>query len=115
MPRPTRLVLALAGIVVALLATLGIAACGGGGDDSAGSILKDTFSGSKSVKSGDLDVVINFSGRGGQAASQGPVGLKLSGPFQTQMVAYELGIHGIQVGWKITPPPVRIVVWTSSR
>ena len=21
------------------------------------------------------------------------------------MVAYELGIHGIQVGWKITPPP----------
>jgi hypothetical protein len=28
-----------------------------------------------------------------------------SGPFQTQMVAYELGIHGIQVGWKITPPP----------
>jgi len=28
-----------------------------------------------------------------------------SGPFQTQMVAYELGIHGIQVGWKDTPPP----------
>jgi hypothetical protein len=28
-----------------------------------------------------------------------------SGPFQTQMVAYELGIHGIQVGWKMTPPP----------
>jgi hypothetical protein len=28
-----------------------------------------------------------------------------SGPFQTQMVAYELGLHGIQVGWKVTPPP----------
>jgi hypothetical protein len=28
-----------------------------------------------------------------------------SGPFQTQMVAYELGIHGIKVGWKVTPPP----------
>jgi hypothetical protein len=28
-----------------------------------------------------------------------------SGPFQTQMVAYELGIHGIQVGWKETPAP----------
>ncbi len=28
-----------------------------------------------------------------------------SGPFQTQMVAYELGIHGIDVGWKETPPP----------
>ena len=28
-----------------------------------------------------------------------------SGPFQTQMVAYELGVHGINVGWKETPPP----------
>ena len=32
-----------------------------------------------------------------------------SGPFQTQMVAYELGIHGIQVGWKVTPPPGVVV------
>jgi hypothetical protein len=28
-----------------------------------------------------------------------------SGPFQTQMVAYELDIHGIDVGWKETPAP----------
>jgi hypothetical protein len=28
-----------------------------------------------------------------------------SGPFQTQMVAYELGLHGIDVGWKETPAP----------
>ena len=28
-----------------------------------------------------------------------------SGPFQTQMVAYTLGIHGIQVGWTETPAP----------
>jgi hypothetical protein len=28
-----------------------------------------------------------------------------SGPFQTQMVAYELHLHGIQVGWKETPAP----------
>ena len=28
-----------------------------------------------------------------------------SGPFQTQMIAYELGIHGIEVGWRVTPPP----------
>ena len=28
-----------------------------------------------------------------------------SGPFQTQMVAYELGIHGIDVGWAVTPAP----------
>ena len=34
-----------------------------------------------------------------------------SGPFQTQMVAYELGVHGINVGWKETPPPG----WSSAR
>jgi hypothetical protein len=28
-----------------------------------------------------------------------------SGPFQIQMVAYELHRHGINVGWKETPPP----------
>jgi hypothetical protein len=28
-----------------------------------------------------------------------------SGPFQTQMVAYTLGLHGIQVGWTETPAP----------
>jgi hypothetical protein len=28
-----------------------------------------------------------------------------SGPFQTQMVAWELGIHGIQIGWRTSPPP----------
>lgn len=28
-----------------------------------------------------------------------------SGPFQIQMVAYELGLHGIEVGWKETPAP----------
>jgi hypothetical protein len=27
------------------------------------------------------------------------------GPFQTQMIGYELGIHGIDVGWKETPAP----------
>jgi hypothetical protein len=28
-----------------------------------------------------------------------------SGPFQTQMVAYELHVHGIRIGWSSTPPP----------
>ena len=41
---------------------------------------------------------------GGQEALLACGGM-YSGPFQTQMVAYELGIHGIQVGWKVTPPP----------
>jgi hypothetical protein len=41
---------------------------------------------------------------GGQEALLACGGV-FSGPFQTQMVAYELGIHGIQVGWKTTQPP----------
>jgi len=28
-----------------------------------------------------------------------------SGPFQTQMIAWELHIHGIRIGWRSTPPP----------
>jgi hypothetical protein len=32
-------------------------------------------------------------------------GAAYSGPFQIQMVAYELHLHGIQVGWAQTPPP----------
>ncbi len=28
-----------------------------------------------------------------------------SGPFQTQMLAWELHIHGIQIGWRSTRPP----------
>jgi len=28
-----------------------------------------------------------------------------SGPYQTQMVAYELGVHGFDVGWQTTPVP----------
>jgi hypothetical protein len=50
----------------------------------------------------DLKALIDESG--GQEALLACGGV-FSGPFQTQMVAYELGIHGIQVGWKVTPPP----------
>jgi hypothetical protein len=32
-------------------------------------------------------------------------GYVTSGPFQTQMVAYELGLHGFDVGWTTTPVP----------
>ena len=43
-------------------------------------------------------------------ASGGPERLRAcgsiyGGPFQTQMIAYELGIHGVDVGWKETPAP----------
>ncbi len=32
-------------------------------------------------------------------------GYVTSGPYQTQMVAYELGVHGFDVGWTTTPVP----------
>jgi hypothetical protein len=49
----------------------------------------------------DLKVAIHRLGRDRLLACGGI----FSGPFQTQMVAYELGVHGIQVGWHGTPPP----------
>jgi hypothetical protein len=50
----------------------------------------------------DLKALIDEAGGQDELLACGGV---FSGPFQTQMVAYELGIHGIQVGWKVTPPP----------
>jgi hypothetical protein len=50
----------------------------------------------------DLKGAIDQAGGKGRLLACGGV---FSGPFQTQMVAYELGIHGLQVGWKEAPPP----------
>jgi hypothetical protein len=50
----------------------------------------------------DLKALIDANGGKQRLLACGGV---FSGPFQTQMVAYELGIHGINVGWKVTPPP----------
>jgi hypothetical protein len=50
----------------------------------------------------DLKALIDENGGKERLLACGGV---FSGPFQTQMVAYELGIHGINVGWAVTPPP----------
>jgi hypothetical protein len=50
----------------------------------------------------DLKAMIDENGGPDRLLACGGV---FSGPFQTQMVAYELGVHGINVGWKETPPP----------
>ena len=52
----------------------------------------------------DLKVLLKRNGGKHDLLACGGV---FSGPFQTQMVAYELGIHGIQIGWRGTPPPAR--------
>ena len=50
----------------------------------------------------DLKALIDENGGDKRLLACGGI---FSGPFQTQMVAYELGVHGINVGWKETPPP----------
>ena len=50
----------------------------------------------------DLKALIDANGGKDRLLACGGV---FSGPFQTQMVAYELGVHGINVGWKVTPAP----------
>jgi hypothetical protein len=67
---------------------LGLVACGGGdsgagggGDPSA--VLKETFGASKEVKSGQLTLGLKVNTKG-LANVNGPIGLKLTGPFQSQ-------------------------------
>jgi hypothetical protein len=70
-------VLALA----AVLASLALAGCGGGGDAADGDtdvdqLLQDTFAGGKEISSGRLDASVDVK-------ADGTVAMKLSGPFQT--------------------------------
>jgi hypothetical protein len=77
-------------LLAALLGTLVLAACGGGDDKaSAGSdvdtLLEQTFSGSKEVKSGKLDFKLKMNITGGSSSQvSGPVDVQLSGPFQSE-------------------------------
>jgi hypothetical protein len=74
-------------LIVALLATGLVAGCGGGGSgDQADAstdvdqLLKDTFSGSKDIKSGKFDLALDVKA-GGQT---GALAVKIAGPFESQ-------------------------------
>jgi hypothetical protein len=75
---------------VALALALGLVAGCGGGDDEASSstdvneLLTDTFTGSKKVDSGNLDLSLKIQAQGGESQLDGPVSISLSGPFQAQ-------------------------------
>jgi hypothetical protein len=79
-------------VLLSLLLALvfGAAACGGGSDDEASSstdvneLLTQTFTGSKDVKSGNLDLSLKIEAQGGDSQVQGPVSISLNGPFQSQ-------------------------------
>jgi hypothetical protein len=90
LPSRTRRIL-LAGLLTGLLAAvLALAACGGdgggGSDEDAAQVIQQTFSGEKDVDSGKLNMNVSAEIEGSGAASQieGPVTLKLAGPFQSR-------------------------------
>jgi hypothetical protein len=75
---PSRLRRCLLLLVLPLL----VAGCGSssGGDTSTSALLKDTFAGDKTMKSGKLDVSLGVAAQGLPSLT-GPVAFKLSGPF----------------------------------
>jgi hypothetical protein len=80
----------LQAILLALLATLalGVAACGGGGDEASSdtdvnTLLTDTFKGNKDVKSGKLNLALKVDAKGAEGVN-GPITISVAGPFQSQ-------------------------------
>jgi hypothetical protein len=78
---------------VLLLLCLGVflvAGCGGSGESAdegtdVNKLLEQTFSGEHKVDSGKLDLSLRIDAQGGSSSQlQGPISLKLSGPFETQ-------------------------------
>src|SRR4051794_7693708 len=83
MPRFPR---AFAAVLALVLSAIGLAACGGGGDESSQSpqqLLQETFGANKPVKSGNLGLSLDVAAQGLQGV-KGPVSLKLNGPFESQ-------------------------------
>ena len=66
-----------------------VAACGGSDEESSSStdvneLLTKTFTGSKKVDSGNLDLTLKIEAQGGESQLDGPVSIRLSGPFEAQ-------------------------------
>src|SRR4051812_13442769 len=68
-----------------------VAGCGGGDDGKSASsstdvnqLLKDTFSGGKTIKSGNVNLTVRIDAKGGSSSTQGPISVALTGPFQSQ-------------------------------
>lgn len=83
MQRILRSLLCLA--VLASLSSL-VAACGG--EDAASqdvdTLLKETFSNGKEVKSGKIALDVKVNVQGGGSGLEGPISVKLGGPFETE-------------------------------
>jgi hypothetical protein len=82
------LLLLLAAATALVFAACGGDDAGGGGekasaDTSVDTLLKNTFTGKKKVESGKLDLTLRVDAQGTQGIN-GPITLKLGGPFQSQ-------------------------------
>jgi hypothetical protein len=85
--RPALLLSLIAAVALAL------AACGSdegsGGEQASAStdvneLLTQTFTGSKKLKSGNVDLKLQIEAQGGESQLDGPVSISLKGPFQAQ-------------------------------
>jgi hypothetical protein len=80
----------LVAVLTALALGLVVGACGGSDDDEASSstdvneLLTQTFTGSKEVDSGNLDVALRIEAQGGNSQLNGPVSMTLAGPFEAE-------------------------------
>jgi hypothetical protein len=72
----------LCALVVAATASLGLSACGSSSGDAAG-LLKQTFSGSHAINSGNLSFNLTVTPSGSTTLT-GPITLSFGGPFQTR-------------------------------
>ena len=75
----------VAAVLVAMLATLALAACGSSSSSSsedAATLLKQTFTGSHKVSSGNLNIAVTVDPSGSTTFS-GPIKLSFGGPFQS--------------------------------
>ena len=76
---------AVIGLVMIVLASLAVAACGSASSDSANpnTLLTQTFTGTHKVTSGNLDLTLTIDPSGSSVLS-GPITLSFGGPFQTR-------------------------------
>jgi hypothetical protein len=67
--------------LIALLAALALAACGGGDSESAETLVRETFGNAEKVKSGKVDVKLEVDAQGVEGLDK-PVTLSFGGPFE---------------------------------
>ena len=82
MPDRNRMLRTVLGLAMTAASVAALAGCGGSSGDAVG-LLKQTFCGQHTVRSGNLDVALTVTPSGSRTL-KGPISLSLSGPFESQ-------------------------------